>query len=191
MTFAFDETWNRPFAASPFRLRFELGGEEFDNCEEPVPRFMQALTRARLIREASFERSSRLWAIARSRTPEGFASLREIGFRGSPLAEWRVAEEMHDNSLEVTWQAFDVTGDQSACDTLLWSSIASEMPIEPKAQVDCYLADLERGILLHVYDDRGMDLTALARAPLLKVLKHFDSWILPYDRDRIEAVFNA
>ena len=85
-----------------------------------VPRFIQALTRSRAIREASFERSSKLWAIVRAWGSEGFADLGKLGFRGRPLAKRRVVEAMFDNSVnEVIWQAFDVTGDLSACDTLL------------------------------------------------------------------------
>lgn len=188
--FAFDETWDGPFKASPFRLRFELGGEEFDNCEEPVPRFMQALTRSRSIREASFAHSPRLCAVVRSWGSDGLNALRQIGFRNSPVAQWRVAEKMPDQSVEtMIWHAFDVTDDSSACDTLLWSSIVNEMPIEPKAPVQSYLADMDRGILLHIYDDRGMDLTALDASSLKDIRQRFDSWILPYDRSRIETVF--
>lgn len=188
MSFTFDETWDRQFKASPFRLRFELGGEQYDNILEPVPRFMQTLTRSRALRETSFADSQQLWALIESWEPDGFEALRRIGFRAIPIAEWQVVEEMANRSVEcLNWQAFDVTGDDAACDTLLWSSIVKEMPIEPKAPVNCYLADMERGILLNIYDDRGMDITALAASSLTQVRQRFDSWILPYDRSRIDV----
>jgi hypothetical protein len=38
--------WLKPFRLSPFSLRFELGGETFSN-DAPVPRFIQAIERAR------------------------------------------------------------------------------------------------------------------------------------------------
>lgn len=52
-----------------------------------------------------------------------------------------------------------------------------------------YLADLERGILLHVYDDRGMDVSALTAAPLLPFYERFDAWLLDSDRERMKAAF--
>jgi hypothetical protein len=189
MASAFDEKWDEPFRSSPFRLRFELGGEEFDNSDQPVPRFMQALTRSRSVQEATFAQSSRLWAVVRSWQSDGLEALWRIGFRSSPVAEWRVVEEVPEQPIEVIWQAFDVTGDKSACDTLLWLSIVNEMPIDPKAPVESYLADMDRGILLHVYDDRGMDLTALNPSAIEDIRRRFDDWLLPYDRSRIEAVF--
>lgn len=190
MAIAFDATWDRRFTASPFRLRFELGGEEFDNCEEPVPRLMQALTRSRAVRDASFSEAQQLWAVVRSWGSEGFEALHRLGFRESPVAEWQVAQGMPDNSEEMMiWRAYDVTDNGAACDTLLWSGIVNEMPVKPKAPVDCYLADMERGILVHVYDDRGMDVTALAASALTTVRQRFESWISPCDRGRVEAVF--
>lgn len=189
MTVALDESWDHRFEVSPFRLRFELGGE-FGNIAEPVPRFMQALIRSRTIRQASFAGSEAVLAIVHSRGTEGFEVLREMGFRRSPVADWQVPEKLPDGSVEdQIWRAFDVTGDEPACDTLLWSSIVKEMPIKPKAPVGCYLIDMERDILFHVYDDRGLDLTALVASSLIEVREQFDSWISPNDRTRIEAAF--
>ena len=189
MTFAFDETWDCRFKASPFRLRFELSGQ-FDNVAAPIPRFMQALIRSRAIREATFAESRELWAIVGSWGPDGFEALTQLGFAGSQLAEWRAGLTGFDNSDESgTWRVFDVAGDDAACDTLLWASIVNEMPIAPQAPVDCYFLDMDRSILLHVYDDRGMDVTALAASSLTEVRKRFDGWLLPYDRARIEAAF--
>jgi len=79
--------------------------------------------------------------------------------------------EPEQRAEDFIWRAFDVTSDIASQDALLWSSLAYEMPIEPKSPVVSHFLDLERGILLHVYDDRGMDVSALTAAPLLPLYK--------------------
>jgi len=72
---------------------------------------------------------------------------------------------------------------------LLWAAVANEMGIGPKASVACYIYAPATGALMHVYDDRGMDLTALRPEPLAQIYRQFNDWVLDYDRPRIEAVF--
>ncbi len=189
MSFVFDANWDDHFKASPFRLRYELGGK-LDNIAAPIPRFVQALIRSRAIAQSSFAESKELWAIVGSWGTGAFEELAKLGFRGNPFAEWGAALDGPDNSEESgLWRAFDVTGDEAACDAILWASIVNEMPIAPKAPVDCYLADMDRGILLHIYDDRGMDVTALAPSSINGLRDRFDNWLLPFDRARIGAAF--
>jgi hypothetical protein len=124
--------------------------------------------------------------------PDGFEALASFGFRGNAIAEWRARldpDEPEQREEGFIWRAFDVTSDIASQDALLWSSLAYEMPIEPKSPVVSHLLDLERGILLHVYDDRGMDVSALTAAPLLPLYEKFGAWLLDYDRERMKAAF--
>jgi len=63
------------------------------------------------------------------------------------------------------------------------------MSIHPKAPVTSFLVDFERGILAYVYDDRGMDVTALERDTLLEIYQTRNDWLLRYDKDRIVEAF--
>jgi hypothetical protein len=54
--------WRAPFRLSPFRLRFELGGGTF-GIEAPVPRFLQAFSRARQIAFEAFDGSATVLGI--------------------------------------------------------------------------------------------------------------------------------
>ena len=98
---------------------------------------------------------------------------------------------MEDGDLDFIWRSFDVTSDTASQDALLWCSIAYEMPISPKAPIISFLADFTQGLLLHVYDDRGMDVTSLEAAALLSIYEAFDPWLLDYDRDRMKSAFRA
>jgi hypothetical protein len=197
MDTAFDVNWDSAFRGSPFHLRFELGGEELGCVDAPVPRFVQALTRAREIRETLFASSSQVSAIVVSMadtsndffspTPDSYQRLADLGFKATPIAEWRAP--LDPEGEDVIWKLFDVTEDVASRDVLLWNSIAYEMPIEPKAPVLTYLVDWGRGILLNVYDDRGMDVIATTAGLLTPFYSMFDSWLLDYDRERMRAVF--
>jgi hypothetical protein len=65
------------------------------------------------------------------------------------------------------------------------------MPVEPKAAVVSYLLDPDAAVLLHVYDDRGMDLTGLTAQSVAPFYGEFDRWLLDHDRDRMAVVLNG
>lgn len=193
--------WLNPFDQSPYSLRFELGGEH-SNLDHPVRRFTQAYDRARRVAESIFEASRRLTAVVmwteapsdlagHPRNP-GLSSLASIGFDASQpihsweeLPPWLAGEDPEE--LRCFWAAFDLSMHRKQQDILLWCSIAAEMPIEPSAAVVSYLLDPDASVLLHVYDDRGMDLTSLSAASVASAYREFDHWLLDYDRDRMAA----
>ena len=63
------------------------------------------------------------------------------------------------------------------------------MSVLPEAPVLSKLVDVERGVTVYVYDDRGMDITALSPDPILELYKQFDTWLLDYDRSRMSEAF--
>ncbi len=193
--------WLNPFDQSPYSLRFELGGEH-SNLNDPVSRFTQAYDRARTVAESIFGASQRLTAVVmcteapsdltgQPREP-GLSSLASVGFDASqPTCSWEGLppwlEGEDPEEVKCFWAAFDLTGSRRQQDILLWCSIADEMPIQPKAAVVSYLLDPDASVLLHVYDDRGMDLTGLSAASVASTYRKFDQWFLDYDRDRMAA----
>ncbi|SDI23048.1 protein of unknown function, partial [Pseudomonas benzenivorans] len=46
------------------------------------------------------------------------------------------------------------------------------------------------GLVLNLYDDRGMDVVAIKREPLLSLYKIHNEWLLNYDREHIDEVFS-
>ena len=205
-----DADWDRPFYRPlAFYLRFELGGEHYSNVDEPVPRFIQAFDRARAIADAVFQSSTTLLAIIGASPHEpwteaqdentqpplrdGFVALRSLGFKfdTGPARTWSARHPFFvddDEIPEFSWQAFDITGERLLRDTLIWDSVAHDMAIRPRASVDPFLVDFERGLMLHIYDDRGMDVYATEPRAVLSVYREFNKWLLDYDRPRIDAV---
>ena len=74
---------------------------------------------------------------------------------------------------------------------LLWAAVAREMPVTPKARwlTDLYLVDFSRATVLHVYDDRGMDVVAADVGRLRPLHGRFGDWLLAHDRPRADATF--
>jgi hypothetical protein len=52
-----------------------------------------------------------------------------------------------------------------------------------------YFADTHNYILFYLYDDRGADLIAADKEFLRPIYEKFNSWILDYDREKIDAIF--
>lgn len=64
------------------------------------------------------------------------------------------------------------------------------MPIYPSAPIVSFLLDPIESVMLHVYDDRGMDMIALDPAKLHPLHTEFENWLLEYDRDRMAKLFS-
>lgn len=86
-------------------------------------------------------------------------------------------------------RSYDMGPDKIARDTLLWHAVASEMPIYPSAPVVAFLIDPNASVMMHIYDDRGMDVSAYDAATLHGLYVGFSDWLLDYDRERMAKLF--
>jgi hypothetical protein len=189
--------------AEPCWLRFDLGGEwEVDGAQ--VSRFLQAIDRARTISEALFAGSSNVvaiietWGIRRpSPRARTFRRLESMGF--NPPLTFSQSHHEPGNDPEGREHYF-LSGPTTPQDraVLIWDACAKEIGIEPSStfisakpdQFSSRLVDFERGILVHVYDDRGVHVAA-SRDVLRPLYVQFNGWIQDYERPRIDALFRA
>lgn len=172
------------FYAHAPALRFELsrGGSAIDQ-------FTQAYDRIREIVPQIFGDDARLTAVIVCYDPDTsiralVTALRRCGVRtGRPRACWRDQREDSDRTL----LAFTVH--PAMLNGLLWAAIAADLGIHPRLPATVYLADLERGILIHPYDDRGMDVIATQAGRLAEWFHRFRGHLLAYDVARMESFF--
>lgn len=182
-------------------IRFELGGEEFDNGEHPIPRFLQAFNRAATVADHIFT-DDLIGVVAwyprdvasHSQTPEtesGFEGLEKTGFSVTQLSKWKTDVYPDPEEEQALWEvrSYDLSSSKSNRDCLIWHSVAIEMPIYPSAGVLTWLIDPKAALMLHVYDDRGMDLIAKDPKHLKSIYDRFNPWLLDYDRDRMSKLF--
>ncbi|APM37978.1 DUF3885 domain-containing protein [Clostridium kluyveri] len=52
-----------------------------------------------------------------------------------------------------------------------------------------YLFDVENHVMLHLYDDRGLDIVAYDKNKLIPIYQKLNTWILDYDRKQIDKIF--
>jgi len=191
-----------------YGLRFELGGEVFGN-DEPIPRFLQAIERARTVARALFDEPRTLDAVLCYYPPtvnpgpallKWKKQLQEIGFpfrlgKAERVVVVEDGDEPGDAYCQF-WSRITLAPQRDpAMDVLLWAAVAQEMRVTPTinpgsfAQTSIYLVDFAARTILHVYDDRGMDVVALEARPLRPLYRRFNAWLLDCDRDRMDATF--
>lgn len=77
-------------------------------------------------------------------------------------------------------------------DKLVWASLSEDIDIQPRIEApDIYLVDIERQIVQHIYDDRGMDVVANDLDMLEPFYERFNDWIFDDDRSQIDTVFET
>jgi hypothetical protein len=179
------------FYANERALRFELstsGGH--------LGQFEGAWDRGREILDFVFRDMERVavvlsWVVERP-SPLGhlavFRALRECGLRVErPYDVWMETSEEDWGDAERVFVAFRAGRDSIR--PLLWGALAADLGIRPRLLCEVYLADVERGILAHPYDDRGMDVIGPNRPLLRDLYTRFTAYLLDYDRPRMDADF--
>jgi hypothetical protein len=73
---------------------------------------------------------------------------------------------------------------------LLWCSINSDYgSLRPNPYCRIYLLNPEKGIVVHTYDDRGMDVISCVRAALTGLYERHKHMLLDYDMEAMLQTF--
>lgn len=182
-------------------IRFELGGEEYSNMEQPVPRFLQAFMRARMVADNLFGEDlvgvvawhpqDTIHYVGEDKIQNGFDALEKTGFKAMEISRWSADVYPDPKEETVKWElrSFNLNSGRFNRDCLIWASIANEMAILPAATVLTWLLSSKSELMLHIYDDRGMDVIAMDTHKLKPIHNKFHSWLLDYDRGRMRKLF--
>lgn len=54
---------------------------------------------------------------------------------------------------------------------------------------EIYFVNLDKKLIFHMYDDRGLDIISSGKESLLPIYKKHNDWILDYDREQIDRQF--
>lgn len=201
--FGFQELPHGLFHSFDHALRFELGGESL-GMDRPILRFTQAHERAKAVSQTLFRNSSEVFVLLSScgmEKPEKkrLKPLKLCGVKRSDISYLcSYPQQKDDNTAEFGSDLFrhwDVAQlkDRETVSEILWLGIASEMPIEPgfHGSLGAYLVDISEGLILHVYDDRGMDVIATKPAPLQELFKAYQAWLQQSDLPAMTAMFGG
>ena len=75
---------------------------------------------------------------------------------------------------------------------ILEASINSDFTTRNKRFIPygyCYFINTSNHSILHLYDDRGMDVISIHPNNLKALYKKYNEWILDYDREEIDSIF--
>ncbi|MCZ4279374.1 DUF3885 domain-containing protein [Kiloniella laminariae] len=75
--------------------------------------------------------------------------------------------------------------------SLVWISLAKSLGIRPDINGEVYLFDLEKQILAHPYDNRGIDLISPNVDKLNPIYQDLNHLLFDYDREKMDRVFKA
>ncbi|HDR6311443.1 TPA: DUF3885 domain-containing protein [Bacillus cereus] len=65
-----------------------------------------------------------------------------------------------------------------------------DMGIKPSIFHRVYFININKNTIFHVYDDRGCDVLATSPNTIKDIYNTYNDWILDYDRNKIDKVFN-
>lgn len=118
----------------------------------------------------------------------GFRALRACGIPfPRPYVAWKETTGAEWDHVERVFLAFRCG--REMLNRLLWGALATELGVRPRLLSHLYLADPERGILAHPYDDRGMDLIGRNHTLLRELYTRFGEYLLDFDRERMDGFF--
>ena len=101
-------------------------------------------------------------------------------------AEWG-DDETYSNS---SWHYIAFSIPIELLPNVLWCALATDIVcIEPRVEASFYLFDLKQKLMVWPYDDRGMDIVGPNHHLLSSIYNKFNNYLLDYDRDEMNAVF--
>jgi len=178
----------------PGGLRFELS-----EGDSPLDQVLTALRKATSICADVFpENSTILVHLQRWLQFSGLAlrdtlrALEEAGLAIPAEREiWHEAVDENDISEDgyLVHCAFEVPA--AKLQNLLWCALATDFPsLQPNPHCRVYLVDAANGILVHPYDDRGMDIICRRPALLKGLYEKHNRYLLDYDRETMDRSFD-
>lgn len=188
--------FSRPtFYSNPGGLRFELseGGAA-------VQQFLTALRKASEICGDIFASERSLTAclsVYLYRSKYSYRdTLRSLARAGVEVprerSTWLTMEDddSGDDPLKVFYVAFKIA--PTLLDSVLWCAVGTDLGIRPCPRLRAvYLLSLEEKVLVHPYDDRGMDVVGKNHELLARLYGRYGRYLLDYDRPTMEATFEA
>lgn len=169
------------FANNASAIRFELA-----LGESRIERFDTALHRASTVAEDLFGASERLciclmyYGASFVGAKSSFQSLKECEVAIN--RPYEIDRQQIDDELggETQTRVF-FESDFSSAYRMIWGTIAQELGVRPSLEFNLYVFDPNLRVLMHPYDDRGMDILGPNRERMSEIYANYSDWLLDYN----------
>lgn len=187
---------NALFYAYPDGFRFELSEDG-----EPIELVLTAMRKALLVCEDLFDAVDSLTVCLRRFVGSDKFALRKVLHAlkdaGIIIPKNREIwfdlvprEDRFDEDIEEWWinVAFELS--TTKLQSLFWCAFTVDFPsLRPNPRCDLYIFNLKERILVHPYDDRGMDIIGQNKDILKKIYVKHNRFLLDFDRARMSKSF--
>lgn len=189
------ELFNQLKKSSTNWIRFELGLVELDGNDY----YKEMHYRAKSILKFLFNNSDTIWLIA--------SVSNHIDYKGIDLPNIKrflrnpkliydvkcktvpFEFDEEDTEMRTIQYSLKVNKEDIRLDFLIRAIGNKESLRKPRINGNLYIVNETKGILFHMYDDRGCDVFSLDEDILLPLYHKFRKWILDYDRVEIDRAF--
>nr|AAN16068.1 ORF215 [Stutzerimonas stutzeri] len=198
------------FYNNPFGLRFEIGPTEIGVWANRERRqvnenyFNASLERAQRIFDTAFTPSDdisivyQIFSDGRRRIKKKCYVLRQVNTGSTNKIEFSDHRDLYSDNLNYKcefWHratASRLTVEDANINKILLTLINTDFGSRYPSigSGECYFINHTKGLVLNLYDDRGMDVVALKKETLLHLYKTHNEWLLNYDREHIDQMFS-
>ncbi|WP_400191958.1 DUF3885 domain-containing protein [Hymenobacter sp. B81] len=183
------------FYSWPVGLRFELATDTHIATTDDY--FREAVHRASVLFQAVFQPDDEVLVVyqqpadKRRRIRVGNFLLRQCGIGRSQVRFQRIPAPHPDSYCRQWHRASFLTPAAAIHFPAILTALAHQdfPPRKPALHGEVFFIHPRRGLIWHMYDDRGLDILAPAPAALQDLYHTHHAWLLDYDRARMRAVF--
>ncbi|NQZ90958.1 MAG: DUF3885 domain-containing protein [Moritella sp.] len=183
---------NAIFYSNQQCLRFELseGSEEASY----VKMFTSALNKSTQIIDTIFEKSEEIsicFAFPGDSYLSNFSVFKELKELqiDIPKNNFKLREWVKDDEWNRNYLFFNIN--KSELHKIIFGKLGTELGIKPSFWFDLYIYDINLGVLVHPYDDRGMDVVGTNKFMIKRLYKQYHSSLLDYDVNVMREWFGA
>lgn len=182
----------------PIGLRFEIGPDEIELCEEY---FGTAHKRAVTIFEFVFSQDDEIEIIyqqysdGRKRIRKGNFIYKQISLKRKEQVHYSDVRDIYELEYKCEcWKRLNILNlkiEDIDYKNILLSLINTDFGSRtPSMWGECYFINRTKSVILNLYDDRGMDVIGATKESLLPLYKSKNEWLLDYDREKMNSVFS-
>lgn len=107
----------------------------------------------------------------------------------SPYEEFSQYIDIDNYIVEQTRLYWDIKKSKVPMDKVFREIILGDLGGSEEFNSSIYLFQIENHVMLHLYDDRGLDIVGYDRNTLIPIYQELNKWILDYDHKQIDKIF--